>query len=76
VLYWVISSIIAIVQQYFTTGTGKLIPAHWPLARDVMGEHQAKVEAAKAEAQEKESESKPAAAARPRRRRRRRRRGG
>ena len=76
VLYWVISSIIAIVQQYFTTGTGKLIPAHWPLARDVMGEHQAKVEAATAKAQEAETESKPAATTRPRRRRRRRRRGG
>ena len=37
VLYWVISSIIAIVQQYFTTGTGALIPAHWPIARDVSG---------------------------------------
>ena len=76
VVYWVISSIIAIVQQYFTTGTGKLIPAHWPLARDVMGEHHAKVEAAKAEAQAKETESKPETARRPRRRRRRRRRGG
>lgn len=76
VLYWVISSIIAIVQQYFTTGTGKLLPAHWPLARDVMGEHQAKVEEAKAKAEETETESKPATASRPRRRRRRRRRGG
>ena len=76
VLYWVISSIIAIVQQYFTTGTGKLLPAHWPLARDVMGEHQAKVEEAKARAQETETESKPETARRPRRRRRRRRRGG
>ena len=76
VLYWVISSIIAIVQQYFTTGTGKLLPAHWPLARDVMGEHQAKVDEAKARAQETETESKPETARRPRRRRRRRRRGG
>lgn len=76
VVYWVISSIIAIVQQYFTTGTGKLFPAHWPMARDVMGEHQAKVEAAKAKAEETETESKPETTTRPRRRRRRRRRRG
>ena len=74
VLYWVISSIIAIIQQYFTTGTGKLFPAHWPLARDVMGEHRAKVEEATAKAQE--AEAKPETPTRPRRRRRRRRRGG
>ena len=74
VLYWVISSIIAIVQQYFTTGTGKLFPAHWPLARDVMGEHRAKVEEATTKAQE--AEAKPETPTRPRRRRRRRRRGG
>ena len=74
VVYWVISSIIAIIQQYFTTGTGKLIPAHWPLARDVMGEHRAKVEEAQAKVQESESEATPEATSRPRRRRRRRRR--
>jgi YidC/Oxa1 family membrane protein insertase len=74
VLYWVISSIIAIIQQYFTTGTGKLFPAHWPMARDVMGEQRAQVEAATAKVDE--TESKPEAASRPRRRRRRRRRGG
>jgi YidC/Oxa1 family membrane protein insertase len=74
VVYWVISSIIAIVQQYFTTGTGKLIPAHWPIARDVMGEHRAKVEEATAKAQE--AEAKPETPTRSRRRRRRRRRGG
>ena len=76
VLYWVISSIIAIIQQYFTTGTGKLIPAHWPIARDVMGEHRAKVEAVSTAAEETESELKPEATSRPRRRRRRRRRRG
>ena len=76
VLYWVISSIIAIIQQYFTTGTGKLIPAHWPIARDVMGEHRAKVEAVTTTAEETESELKPEATSRPRRRRRRRRRRG
>ena len=76
VLYWVISSIIAIIQQYFTTGTGKLIPAHWPIARDVMGDHRAQVEAVSAKAEETESELKPEATSRPRRRRRRRRRSG
>ena len=76
VLYWVISSIIAIIQQYFTTGTGKLLPAHWPMARDVMGEHRAQVEAASTKAEETESELKPEATSRPRRRRRRRRRRG
>ncbi len=76
VLYWVISSIIAIIQQYFTTGTGKLFPAHWPMARDVMGDHRAKVEAVSAKAEETESELKPEATSRPRRRRRRRRRSG
>ncbi len=73
VLYWVISSIIAIVQQYFTTGTGKLFPAHWPLARDVMGDQRAQALAAQAPAQDTDAQG--AAPPRPRRRRRRRRGG-
>ena len=75
VVYWVISSIIAIIQQYFTTGTGRLMPLHWPLARDVTAEHRAAVEAAKIEKPSDEPEE-PDAAPRPRRRRRRRRRSG
>ncbi len=75
VLYWVISSIIAIIQQYFTTGTGRLIPLHWPLARDVTAEHRAAVEAAKIEKPSDEPVDVDAAP-RPRRRRRRRRRSG
>ena len=77
VLYWVISSIIAIVQQYFTTGTGKLIPAHWPIARDVMGDHRARVAAEVVQtANENDTAVSDATPARRRRRRRRRRRGG
>ena len=74
VLYWVISSIIAIIQQYFTTGTGKLIPAHWPLARDVMGEH--RTQAASEDRQTKTSSADEESRPRRPRRRRRRRRGG
>ena len=77
VLYWVISSIIAIIQQYFTTGTGKLIPAHWSLARDVMGEHNPQVaQAASADGQTKTSSVDEESRPRRPRRRRRRRRGG
>ena len=75
VLYWVISSIISIIQQYFTTGTGRLIPLHWPLAKDATAGHRAAVEAAKIEDQSGapvEADATP----RPRRRRRRRRRSG
>ena len=74
VLYWVLSSIIGIVQQYFTTGTGALVPQHWPVARDVLSEHRARVEAAKAATAEDEEPEEPQAVA-PRRRRRRRRGG-
>ena len=77
VLYWVISSIIAIIQQYFTTGTGKLFPAHWSLARDVMGEHNAKVaQAASADLETKTSSVDEESRPRRPRRRKRRRRGG
>ena len=77
VLYWVISSIIAIIQQYFTTGTGKLFPAHWSLARDVMGEHNAKVaQAAAADRETKTSSVDEESRPRRPRRRKRRRRGG
>jgi YidC/Oxa1 family membrane protein insertase len=76
VLYWVISSIIAIIQQYFTTGTGKLIPAHWSLARDVMGEQSAKAAQAVSADQQKISSADEESRPRRPRRRRRRRRGG
>ena len=76
VLYWVISSIIAIVQQYFTTGTGKLIPAHWPIARDVMGDQRARVAEVTQTANENDTAVSDAPRARRPRRRRRRRRGG
>ena len=79
VLYWVISSIIAIIQQYFTTGTGALIPAHWALARDVSGRREAStdVEVDGVTTNEESDDKTPGAAiATPRRRRRRRRRSG
>jgi hypothetical protein len=77
VLYWVVSSIISIIQQYFTTGTGRLVPAHWPIARDVTAEHRPPVVAEEATDEEQgQPKTKPRVAASPRRRRRRRRRGG
>ena len=78
VLYWVISSIISIVQQYFTTGTGKLLPAHWRMARDVRATPvpaPAATDGADG-ADTTEDESETSVAASPRRRRRRRRRRG
>ncbi|MBM4437441.1 MAG: membrane protein insertase YidC [Actinobacteria bacterium] len=74
VLYWVLSSIIGIVQQYFTTGTGALIPATWPLARDALAEHRAKVAEASAVAADDGNAGTPAGPVA--RRRRARRRGG
>ena len=80
VLYWVISSIIAIVQQYFTTGTGALIPAHWPIARDMTAR---KVAPTEPKTSDDDENSEAADQLRgegvtttPRRRRRRRRRSG
>ncbi len=75
VLYWVISSIISIVQQYFTTGTGKLLPAHWRFARDVRA-NQPAAPAGTDGADTTEDQPEPSVAASPRRRRRRRRRRG
>ncbi len=79
VLYWVISSIIAIVQQYLTTGTGALIPAHWPIARNVVGHQPATPEPDDSETNGTDGateETVGEAVATPRRRRRRRRRSG
>ena len=80
VLYWVISSIIAIVQQYFTTGTGALIPAHWPIARDMTARPDAPTPAKAVEdtATTEAASRSPGegVATTPRRRRRRRRRSG
>ena len=80
VLYWVISSIIAIVQQYFTTGTGALIPAHWPIARDMTARPDAPIPAKVVEdtATTEAASRSPGegVATTPRRRRRRRRRSG
>ena len=74
VLYWVISSIISIVQQYYTTGTGKLIPQTWPLARDVMAAQG--TSAPSPEETDGETAAAPTVTTSTRRRRRRRRRGG
>jgi YidC/Oxa1 family membrane protein insertase len=76
VLYWVISSIIAIVQQYFTTGTGALIPAHWPIARDVSGQQPVMNSPEDNGTNSANDETAGEAVAPPRRRRRRRRRSG
>ena len=75
VLYWVLSSIIGIIQQYFTTGTGALVPRHWPIARDALADHRAKIAAAKAALDAPTNGAETVEADSPRRRRRRRRGG-